>query len=143
MTTFFFSILVGVCSAQLTSYISPAALSYLQTKSLDLIGLPISLRETYYAIKLLKVLKVSALKCNCNAIASLLSTSTDGYSLHYGLQSLSECGCPKKVVPTDVKQALLFGVEVNIFINLASVYTNVLSFCSLLICKLLLRHLLP
>lgn len=109
------SIFAVFCSAQLTSHTS----FDISKKSLETLLSPSTLRDTYYAAKLLKTIKISNFKCDCNRISSLLDQSTDGFSVYYGLQSAKDCGCSNVAVSNSLKQSLAAGVESQDFLSFA------------------------
>lgn len=91
-------VLVGFCititSSQLSGYVAPSEIMNIKSAALSTVSNPPSLREAFYATKVLEATKVSgSIVCNCATMGSLFKTAQSSLDIYYGMAAGKTCGC--------------------------------------------------
>eukprot|EP01041_Mallomonas_annulata_P004133 gene4133-8211_t len=79
-------------NAQLPSVIGPQEVSTFRKLSSDILKGPSTLRDAYYATRILGALNLTELKCDCPTIIKMAQSAKD-FDLYYGIAASKSCGC--------------------------------------------------
>jgi oligosaccharyltransferase complex subunit delta (ribophorin II) len=85
---------IAAIGAQLSTYVSPADLAAFISRARDELSHPRSLKDSYYAVRLLRSLNEEVKTCDCESLGSLYgSLRSRLLDTHYGYAVYSACKC--------------------------------------------------